>query len=317
MYSFAGKIIDAIQAYDWLTSSARSLNSDASICSAYTKKTILKKISANITANTNVRVLVRWELNDLVCGASDLEAYLFCKESGWDFYINNNCHVKIYHLPPSGILIGSANATNSGLGISNDPNIEAGTVIDDLPENIKFIDNLFAKSVLMNDELFLKIKNCLESIETPENNLYWPEDIFNEIKPNVSLQSKFLMTDLLRSNGVSIITKMKELTAVDQNDLSLLSISNKDYTDIQLALRLKRTYLFQWLNLILDSHGGELYFGKLTVELHNALIEDPAPYRSEIKLLVVNIYSWINLLGPDLLGLSIDQPNHSQRLYRV
>lgn len=315
MYTFTGKIINAIQAYEWLKFSSSSLSSMASICSAYTKKNILEKIYLNIQKNQKARVLVRWELNDLVSGASDLEAYLYCKEVGWDFYINNNSHVKIYSFPPSGILVGSANATNSGLGISNDPNIEAGTVVADLPENIFFIENLFKQSVLMTDELFLEMKKCLESVETSKDYFAWPDSIFDQIKPNISLESKFLMSDLLRSNGLSIISKKDELTSEDINDLSLLSIYNKDYSDIQLALRLKRTHLFLWLNLLLESLGGEIYFGRLTSELHNALIEDPAPYRSEIKHLIANIYSWVELLGPDLLGLSIDQPNHSQRLY--
>lgn len=317
MFPFTGKIISAIQAYEWLKLSSNSLNSMASICSAYTKKSILEKIYFNMPDNQHARVLVRWELNDLVCGASDLDAYLYCKNVGWDFYINNNSHVKIYSFPPSGILLGSANATNSGLGISNDPNIEAGTVVADLPENIAFIENLFKQSVLMTDELFFKIKNCLDTIEPSGTYVDWPDFIFNEIKPKVSLESKFLMSDLLRSNGLSIVTRKNEFTAEDENDLSLLAISNKDYTNIQLANKLKRSHLFLWLNLLIDSLGGEIYFGKLTAELHNALIEDPLPYRSEIKLLVANIYSWISLLGPEFIGLSTDQPNHSQRLFKL
>ncbi len=317
MLSFNGQIINAIQAFSWLNLSARALNSQASICSAYTKKNILEKIYSNLPLNSNVRVLVRWELNDLISGASDLDAYLFCKSIGWQFYINNNSHVKIYYLPPSGILIGSANATNSGLGISNDPNIEAGTVVKAIPENIKFIDNLFSRSVLMNDQLFEKISSCVRSVEKVSKHTSWPEDLFQAIKPKVSLETEFLMSELFRSSGKSIINKSQDLTAEELTDLSLLSLTDMNYSIEYIALRFKRTQIFIWLNLLIDSCGGEIYFGKLTSELHSALVEDPMPYRSEIKVLVSNIYSWIILLGPNYTGLAVDQPNHSQRIFRI
>jgi len=317
LLSFNGQIINAIQAYGWLNSSAKLLNADASICSAYTKKTILEKIAINLPDNSKVRVLVRWELNDIICGASDLDAYLFCKKNGWEFYINNNSHVKIYHLPPSGILLGSANATNSGLGISNDPNLEAGTVVNSIPENIEFIDNLFRRSVLMTDELFEKILKCVSSVERISTHHSWPDSLFQEIKPQVTLKSEFLMSELLRSAGNAIVNKSQDFGPEELTDLSLLSITDMNYSIDYLALRLKRTHIFIWLNLLIDDLGGEIYFGRLTSELHSALVEDPMPYRSEIKSLVSNIYSWVILLGPNLTGLAVDQPNHSQRLFKI
>ena len=317
MLSFNGQIINAIQAYSWLNSSAKVLNSNASICSAYTKKTILEKIATNLPFDSNVRVLVRWELNDLVCGASDLDAYLFCKENGWKFYINNNSHVKIYYLTPSGMLLGSANATNSGVGLSNVPNLEAGTVVNAIPENIEFINNLFSRSILMTDDLFEKISKCVSSVERISTHHSWPESLFQEIKPQVTLDAEFLMSELLRSEGKAIINKSKELGPEELTDLSLLSITDTNYSIDYLALMLKRTHIFIWLNLLIDDLGGEIYFGKLTSELHSALVEDPMPYRSEIKSLVSNIYSWVILLGPKLTGLAVDQPNHSQRLFKI
>ena len=54
------------------------------------------------------------------------------------------------------------------------------------------------------------------------------------------------------------------------------------------------------------------YFGAITSELHNALINDPKPYRKEVKDLLSNTLFWIQDLGID--ALVIDAPNHSQRV---
>ena len=169
----------------------------------------------------------------------------------------------------------------------------------------------------MNDELFEKISKCVQSVERVSSHQSWPESLFQEIKPQVSLDSHFLMSELLRSSGKKIINKSNDLGAEELTDLSLLSIADMSYSLDYIALRLKRTHLFIWLNLLIDSQDGEIYFGRLTSELHSALVEDPMPYRSEIKSLVSNIYSWVILLGPKLTGLAVDQPNHSQRLFRI
>ena len=54
------------------------------------------------------------------------------------------------------------------------------------------------------------------------------------------------------------------------------------------------------------------YFGAISSELHNALINDPKPYRKEVKDLLSNTLFWIQDLEID--ALVIDTPNHSQRV---
>ena len=59
-------------------------------------------------------------------------------------------------------------------------------------------------------------------------------------------------------------------------------------------------------------NNGSLSFGGLTSALHNSLLEDPLPYRSEVKKLVQNIFSWVNLAGKENTGIEISQPNYAQ-----
>ena len=55
-----------------------------------------------------------------------------------------------------------------------------------------------------------------------------------------------------------------------------------------------------------------LYFGALTEKLHNALVEDPKPYRREVKELLSNLLSWVEEL--EMEEIVIDRPNYSQRI---
>ena len=56
-----------------------------------------------------------------------------------------------------------------------------------------------------------------------------------------------------------------------------------------------QTRLFQWLR---DTAGinNAVRFGWLTNELHNALLDDVTPYRSEIKEFVVIIFDWFKFM---------------------
>jgi hypothetical protein len=65
---------------------------------------------------------------------------------------------------------------------------------------------------------------------------------------------------------------------------------------------------------LVEKRGGEVYFGALSAALHDWLVEDPAPYRREVKVLVKNIYGWVANLSASSIGLCVDRPNHSERI---
>ena len=54
-----------------------------------------------------------------------------------------------------------------------------------------------------------------------------------------------------------------------------------------------------------------MYFGQLTAELHDALVEDPKPYRKDVKTLLANLLAWAQTLRME--EVVIDKPSHSQR----
>ena len=57
----------------------------------------------------------------------------------------------------------------------------------------------------------------------------------------------------------------------------------------------------------------ECYFGELSAKLHNALINDPKPYRKEVKDLLSNLLGWIEYFDFDFI--KVDRPSYSQRVH--
>ena len=65
--------------------------------------------------------------------------------------------------------------------------------------------------------------------------------------------------------------------------------------------------------VIVDEAEKEMYFGAITAQLHNTLLNEPKPYRQDVKQLLSNLLNWVTELGSPEIG--IDRPNHSQRVY--
>lgn len=312
-YLFEGRLISGLESFDWIKKSLVLLNKPASICSAYIKLSVLKEIST-YTKQNEIRILARWDLNDLVGGASDIECYKFAKEKGWQFFINNSLHAKIYYLPPSGILSGSANATNSGLGLSPRSNKEASTVIEINEHNNKFIDELFKESLLVTDDIYVDLLDAYNNADKSTSYVQWPKAIMEIFRPRILSGSKFMISECLLSDGNEIFNYGRAISEESINDLSMLSVPLNLFEKEYISSKFVNSKIFLWVKEIIKENNGSINFGGLTHALHNALLEDPKPYRSEVKDLIKNIYSWIRFVGDQKTGIIYDRPNYSEIL---
>ena len=313
-YLFQGKIIDGRQSWEWIKSSLISMDQDGILISAYIKKSILEEIVEHI-GNKKIKILARWNLMDLVGGASDIDCYQIALDNGWDFYIDMHLHAKIYSLPPNGILLGSANATNAGLGFSSSSNHEAGTIVEADQDNLIFIENMFRQAVKLDDKLFSKIKDAYEACDRKKQIIEWPNDLLDEITPKVLKNSDLLIDECLHSDGSGILNEGVSKDESSLHDLSLLGIPLNVFDREFIVSKFLHSKIFLFTSSVLKDNNGTISYGTLTAALHNALVEDPKPYRSEIKEKFINsIYSWIRLVGPELTNIRYERPNHSELL---
>ena len=304
-----GDLLTGRESYEWLLESILKVPPYASldICSAFIKYPAIEKL-LSICPNNLGRVLVRWQKYDLCVGSSDLSIFGALKARGWELYMDTSFHGKIYSLPGVGNLMGSANATNSGFSMSGEGNREVCTI---LPEGLKasaFIDNLFSYSTLVDDQLFdLLAAEVAKNIEPPTGSDDWGIDVIEKLKPISA--SELLVCDFFKSNPE--VRSRDDSLAFD--DLGLIGISS--IVDVPREI-LKRKILqvksISWLVGVLEKYPEGIYFGELTALLISALMEDPTPYRSTVKILLANSLGWLGLYCSDTV--LIDRPNHSQRI---
>lgn len=313
-YPFSGKLIDGVESYKWLIDSIPNLQGEALICSAFLKSNVLEEFFKLCPKEIKVKVLSRWQLGDLIVGASDLSSYQLCKKFGWDFYVKLNFHGKVFWIPNSGILVGSANATSSGFGLKPNSNSEVGTIVDQNSENVSVIRDLFSQAIKINDETFNELQLIVESHEKNREKINWPRNILNTIDKTDYSTEKFFISECFQTNGFDIFNETNLKNELVVSDLSLLGILNRNIERPLLIELFISSKPYAWLYSCLQKNGGSMSFGAVTSALHDALVENPAPYRSEIKCLVQNIYSWIKLVGSDATSIQVSQPNHSEIL---
>jgi hypothetical protein len=310
-HPFTGRLIDGSEAADWLSAGIADFSGSISLCSAYLRAQALEAVLAARRPGLRGRVLVRWQLADLLAGASDLRAYEVAKAAGLQLWVRLDFHGKVFCVPDRGIVVGSANATLSGLGLRAQSNEEVCTLVPSAPGNLAHIERLFAGAVLVDDRLFGEIGAAVDAasrLEGLARSLEWNDVLL------AKLQVLFPVEQLLASECLWSSPQLSPggtIDVADLHDRELLGVSQISIKLDHAVCKLQQTKVFRWLRLHLERSGGEQYFGSLTAALHGSLLDDPTPYRHEVKTLLQNLLSWCEAL-PNA-GVSVDRPRHSQR----
>lgn len=322
-----GQILDSVTAYDLMKNTLRSLRgTDVWIISAYLKNEALKNLVSDLDASNQVSILVRWQPNDIISGASDVECYDFAKFRSWRFFARQDLHAKAFRFGTDSIYIGSANLTRKGfslLGVNG--NAEAVVQVEASPVNIDALRTLFDRAILVNDELEGAIRSWLESnindITTSDGLASkdgWP--LVAESLSSIDVGQRLMVSECFFTDASWLDMNKGDSNiqgAEIEHDISLLGFTmgmpSSDHRTIAIAAAIRQTKMFRWLEKLLGSEeNGEMYFGRVTALLHDALLDDPRPYRHEVKTLVTNFFSWVKAVPQ--CSLIIDRPNYSERI---
>lgn len=286
---------------DQVASSTETLH----IISAFCKESAMKFIEANIKNElSEKRVMVRFLLSDILSGATDLNLYEFCKSNGWQMYVRFDLHAKTYIFDRKRCILGSANMTSRGIGLNARGNYELSSFTDLEAMDLLKINRLFDDSILMTDEIYTQMKseyeNAFKSGTTEQKKVKWTISIERLFNPVI---------DVLFTYDFPFSSHP------DYNDIRAFEFLELDHIptieEAKEAFRWSKPFLwlYSFINNIPDKTS---YFGAITSELHNAVINDPKPYRKEIKELLANTLNWIQDLGID--AITIDTPSYSKRL---
>ena len=260
-----------------------------------------------IDKHLKVKIMARWDINDLLSGVSDLSIYERCKELNWEFRVNTALHSKLYLIDSSIGYLGSNNLTGAGLGLNTNNNIEFSTEIRPNMGDLQKIDKYLNSSMLMNDELYEEIKQFVEDNKTTKERIKWPDSIMDKLKTNTDYLwvDDFPLSNPLHDN-------FSEEFHRDEKIFANIAFDDKE----ALKDAFMSSHVTQWIMKHLNQQEEKvLFFGSLSALIHNSLLNDPKPYRKEIKDLIANFFAWVQYLDPK--ELIVERPNHSQCLKLV
>ncbi|MDO8565662.1 MAG: hypothetical protein Q7S04_00560 [Candidatus Moranbacteria bacterium] len=290
-------------------------NDELIILCPYIKLEPLKLLLEKVKPGIKVIVVARWKISDLVFGSSDIEVFEYLKSLNHSFYINNKIHLKVIIKDKRNILIGSANITGSGLGLFDSSNIEA-IAIESLDEKyLPSVYSILRESIEVDDVLVNTISEKLEGFQNVREEKDKITAELGELEKQIFIKKKkgILVYDFPFTGSPAVLLKAineKDINDTVQHDLQVLKLTTREInlSLLREAFLTSDAYIWQEQNI-----PEEALFGKYSELLHNALIDDPKPYRKQVKELVVNMFVWTSELSDDYV---IKKYNHTQSLVR-
>lgn len=291
---FSGEIINAIRAEIF-----RAQDS-VQVITAYCKTSALQEIDSLINPRIgSKRLMLRFRKDDISRGSTDFSTLEFALTKGWDVFIRFDLHAKTYIVDNKRCIVGSANATNRGLGLFSAGNAEMATLVDIEETDTVKVNKLFDDAIHVDAQLFqlLNAEKPIVNGNGNSDNKQWSSQITDMFHPRVST---------LFTHELPAMNAVPQSGYIDFLDIQ----AEQGNCEIKEAFRWSNAYL--WLLDALAHNDGCLYFGAATQLLHNALVQDPRPYRQEVKSYMANLLAWVEHLCMD--EVRIDRPNYSQRI---
>lgn len=291
---FSTEIMDAVR------KELVKATSSVQVITAYCKEDSLKYLNSCIESSVyDKKLLLRFRMDDVISGSTDFSVLDYAISKGWKVHIRFDLHAKTYIIDNKRGLVGSANATRSGLSIGKTGNMEMATLVDIEPQDIIKISQLFHDAIIVDEFVLDMLRKQINQVsEQPERTVYsWDLSITKLFNPHINtLFSYELPEDFALEPG-------EYFSFLDET-------YDGDKEKLKEVFRWSNAYL--WLKETLKENDGCLYFGGITEKLHNVLVSDPKPFRRDVKQMLSNLLKLIDEL--EMEEIVIDRPNYSQRV---
>lgn len=271
---------------------------NVTIISAYVTLPAIKWLTKHLN-HRNVKILGRFTPRDFLSGASDLKALMTSVERGYDVFILPSLHAKIYAVDHNSFYAASANFTAKGFSLCSSSNQEVAVKLPYTNENQLFIDKLFRASKKLNERDLIQMLELLDKqlLDYPSNQITLEDwgDMFD-------------ITDELFVSDLPMSHPGQSCTPYEKNpELVFAKIHCDLCTSPQQAkIRFCNSNVFKWLlKQFSKEEVQELRFGQISKLLHDALQDDPSPYRKDVKLYQSYLYSYIEQMAPEYFDLNV------------
>ena len=296
-----------------LGESLRQSSKRVVILSAYVKKIGIDWLKEQLEGkNIDCTIISRWQKNDLATGSSDLECYSLCKKMSWKFKMLDDLHAKVMLIDDKILFIGSPNLTGSGMSLIPVSNKELGIKIQATEGDFKTINGLIEDAILVDDEIFYELKKWKDKLpEIKKASIPdYPKTLKDKLKENLNK----IWVHNFPWSSVEELLNINKINENIKHDLEIFGLDKENINRDILKINFQKSKIFKWLiNQIRKEQKNEIYFGKLSTIIHNSLLDDPKPYRKDVKNLQSNIYDFIKKLKLDKIKISVPK-ERSERI---
>ena len=286
------------------------------VYSPFIKKFSLDIISRKVEISN---VVVRWRLEDLIRGVSDLEIFELCENNNIKLYRHPNIHLKALINEKDQCFMGSMNLTSRGIRIpdTNNFNYELATIVDSISfEDKLYFERIKSESVLVTRQIYEEFEEQLGKVEKIQ--IDYPDFDLLKYRPN----KDFLLSALPMSCTIDklyyIYSGHYSDNSEEQNcaihDLALYQIpqglNRIEFIQLLSERFFESLFIKSFLSVIDIEEG--IYFGRCKEWIHSNCEDVPLPRKWEITSNIQILFHWIVELGEG--KYKVDVPNHSERL---
>jgi len=298
---------------DLLGQSLKNAENKIIILSAYVKVIGVEWLKEKLI-NKDIKcvIIARWDKSDIAQGSSDLNCYKICKDNNWQFRILKDLHAKIMLVDDKDLFIGSPNLTGHGMSLIPVSNKEMGVKLEATSSDINIINNLIDESIIVDDKIYNELIKWKKNLPEIKKTKFpdFPNSLKEKFNENLD---KIWVHNFPWSDFNSLLLNDSKDDNIG-HDIELFGLEADTINEENIKKVFKNSKVFRWLiSLLKKQTGNEIYFGNLSSIIHNSLLDDPKPYRQNVKSLQANLYSYIKRL--DIREIEIDIPySRSERI---
>jgi hypothetical protein len=178
----------------------------------------------------------------------------------------------------------TSNYTSRGFLFLDGGNKELNIAVCPSSDEVKKIHSYIEDAHLLTKPMWLSMKRELDSLEIQDasQNAQWSEEILDCLSP--AYEKLWVAECLYLAPQQYFEADWKSVDYI--HDLEIIGSKDPTIDD------LKGCKVFKWLDNLLSNNKGSLRFGYITSALHDSFIDDPTPYRKDVKTYVEVIFMW-------------------------
>jgi hypothetical protein len=250
-------------------------------------------------------IIVRWEIEDLLKGASDLSLYYYCRQNNIALFRNTRLHMKVLWDYNGKLISGSANYTNKGIGELGDYNYEMNTLVNSVEfEDALYLQKVIRDSEYVDDELFFQIEPCLHDSDISTNHVVELPSVrknrdFFLISELPQTESPTILFDML-SQKISLSENEKQILIHDLILYDIVGQENESDFLSQLEYQFNNhPFIVEFKDAVKRNNGnrperaGSMNFGAVRLWFAENTTTVPTPRPFELSEYIQVLYTWI------------------------